>query len=494
MSISVAQFPASGSSASRLWPQQAVFACIVGMAVFGAVLWAPAVLRDADTLWHIAAGNWILAHRAVPGFDPFSFTALGHPWVAHEWLSEVLLALAYDAAGWNGLMVLTASAAGLSAGIVSWYLRQHLRIDHALALVVLTVSCGEPSLLARPHLIALPVLTLWTVMLVSARTRGTAPSLVMLPLMTLWANLHGGFLVGLVLAAALAAEAAFDPASRSGTSFRAWAIFILGAVVASCLTPQGLDGLLFPFRLMSMKSLGDIQEWKPTDMSNLSGVTGSVLVALYIGLTGKLVLPKYRVLLLAVLLFATMQHVRNAQLFGIVAPLLIVTASGSVRPAKTPEWLISLLVCLAAVVSLCFRVGYPLERADADSFASAALASVPDTVRARPVLNEYAFGGLLIFSGIQPFIDGRADLYGDEGMQRYLSIVRGKADVLEAVLCQYNIGWTMFPPASVVPEFMDREPGWRRIYTDKLAIIHMRVSDDAGPGCRAEPTAQSGSD
>jgi hypothetical protein len=475
-------------------PQEAAFACIVGMAVFAAVLWAPAVLRDADTLWHIAAGNWIIAHHAVPGFDPFSFTALGHPWVAHEWLSEVLLATAYDTAGWNGLMVLTAAAAGLSAGTVSWYLRQHLRIDHALTLVLLTVSCGEPSLLARPHLIALPVLTLWTVMLVSARARGTPPSLVMLPLMALWANLHGGFLVGLVLAAALAAEAAFDPVGRSGASMRAWVIFILGAVAASCLTPQGVDGLLFPFRLLSMKSLGDIQEWKPTDMSYLSGVTGSVLVALYVGLTGKLILPKYRVLLLALLLFSAMQHVRNVQLFGIVAPLLIVTASRPMRRAKTPEAPISLIAAAVAVVSLGFRVSFPLERLDVDSFASAALASVPDTLRARPVLNEYAFGGLLIFSGIQPFIDGRADLYGDVGMERYLSIVHGKADVLEAVLCQYNIGWTMFPPASVVPAFMDREPGWRRIYTDKLAIIHMRVSDDAGPGCRAEPTALSSAD
>jgi hypothetical protein len=485
MSLSLAGFPSSLTcTLPRRISGEAAFASIFGMAVFASILWLPGILGDSDTLWHITTGDWILAHGSVPTIDTFSFTAAGRPWVAHEWLSEVILALAYRAAGWNGLMILTAAAAGATVGIVAFYTRRYTRIDIAVMLVLLTITCGTSSLLSRPHLIALPILALWTMLLVSARSRGVAPSLLILPLMTVWANLHGGFLVGLVLAGALAIEAAFDPACRPADSIRSWGIFVLGAVVAAVITPHGIDGLLFPFRLMSMKNLYAIQEWKPIDLSHLTGVTVSILVALYMGLTGRVQLPRFRVLLLTGLIFATMQHVRNAQVFGVMAPLLIADALGPTRPVATPEQVLGGIVALAAVISLCFRIGFPLERVDQDSYATAALASVPDDLRNKPVLNEYGFGGLMIFSGVKPFIDGRADLYGDQAMETYLSIVHAKGNVLDDVLCRYHIAWTMFAPDNVVPALMDRTPGWHRLYSDKVAVIHVRDADASKATCQ----------
>jgi hypothetical protein len=111
-----------------------------------------------------------------------------------------------------------------------------------------------------------------------------------------------------------------------------------------------------------------------------------------------------------------------------------------------------------------------LERTDQNSYATAALASVPDDLRNKPVLNEYGFGGLMIFSGVKPFIDGRADLYGDGAIETYLSIVHAKGDVLDDVLCRYHVAWTMFTPDTVVPALMDRTPGWHRLYSDKVAV------------------------
>ena len=42
-------------------------------------LFAPQILNDGDTYMHIAAGNWIVQHRAVPSVDPFSYTFAGAP-------------------------------------------------------------------------------------------------------------------------------------------------------------------------------------------------------------------------------------------------------------------------------------------------------------------------------------------------------------------------------------------------------------------------------
>ena len=47
------------------------------------------LLNDPDTYWHIVVGQWILAH-GFPHADPFSFTFAGKPWIAKEWLSQLL--------------------------------------------------------------------------------------------------------------------------------------------------------------------------------------------------------------------------------------------------------------------------------------------------------------------------------------------------------------------------------------------------------------------
>src|SRR5205807_615320 len=51
---------------------------------------------------------------------------------------------------------------------------------------------------------------------------------------------------------------------------------------------------------------------------------------------------------------------------------------------------------------------------------TAALAALAAHHVEGPVLNDYAFGGYLIFSGIAPFIDGREELYGDAFIKRYV--------------------------------------------------------------------------
>lgn len=60
------------------------FPLLVALLAYAIVLFTPAVLNDADTYWHVASGDWILDHRAVPLSDPFSFTVPGRTWVAHE--------------------------------------------------------------------------------------------------------------------------------------------------------------------------------------------------------------------------------------------------------------------------------------------------------------------------------------------------------------------------------------------------------------------------
>ena len=163
MSITLAG--AAPGVATRIDPAPVVAGCVM----FALVLFLPQVLNDGDTLWQIRTGEWILDHRAIPSADPFSFTAGNTPWFAHEWLAEVLMALAHRMGGMRGIMVLTAAASGLTAAVLLHHLRRFLPGIYAVLGLVLALSNAAPSLLARPHVLAWPCLALWCGGLVAAR-------------------------------------------------------------------------------------------------------------------------------------------------------------------------------------------------------------------------------------------------------------------------------------------------------------------------------------
>ena len=68
-----------------------------------------------------------------------------------------------------------------------------------------------------------------------------------------------------------------------------------------------------------------------------------------------------------------------------------------------------------------------------------AVAHVPPQLMSQPVFNEYAFGGYLIFKGVKPYVDGRADMYGDAFVQEYLAIAGGAQPDVDKAFKRWNI-------------------------------------------------------
>lgn len=455
---------------------------IVGTVIFGLLLFAPQMLHDGDTLWQIATGNWILLHHSIPSGDPFSYTVMGRPWVAHEWLAEVILALAFRAAKWQGVITLTAACIGLSFTLVARHLYRFLSPLAATMGLFVAAVLVAPSMLARPHVLALPIMVAWCSGVILARAENRSPNWMLLPLMTLWANLHGSFVVGLALLFPLAFEALLDSSIDKGKMLRAWLGFIAAAIGAAMITPAPLTDMMFPFRLASMHQLASIGEWQPVNFSNLQPLEIALLGAVAIGLSGRVRVPPVRLVLLLLLFHGSLQHARHGYLLGILGALLLAeplsrTFSGDLLPepkgrlARSP----APVICMAATVWLVgARFAWPLDPTLSGLDPVAAMAHVPEDIRNQPVLNDYSFGGYLIFRGIRPFIDSRADLYGDAFLGRYAAVIRPDPVVLERVLTDYHVTWTIFAPNNPVVGLLDRESGWRRIYADSTAVVHAR--------------------
>src|SRR6266568_5621497 len=73
-----------------------------------------------------------------------------------------------------------------------------------------------------------------------------------------------------------------------------------------------------------------------------------------------------------------------------------------------------------------------------------------------PVLNDYDFGGYLIFRGIKTFVDGRQILFGREFVQKVFNASTwGGANKLEALADEYKASWTLLRPNTLPPLFLD---------------------------------------
>ncbi|UUZ70737.1 hypothetical protein LP415_14845 [Polaromonas sp. P1(28)-8] len=319
---------------------------IVGMLVYlFLVVRGKMLLEDGDTYLHIAAGHWILQHRAIPAHDPFSHTMPGTPWTAHEWLSEIILATVHDMSGWTGVVAVTALAFASALVLLTRALLRSLEPVYALMFAAFAFAMTVNHLLARPHVLAMPLMIIWTIGLVRASESDRAPRLWLLPVMTLWANLHGGFTLGLALACVFALEAVL--ASRRTQCFasttRSWAFFIALAVASSLITPHGTQGILFTWQILfkSSYALEFISEWQSPNFQKFQLLEIWLLSGLALVMHKGFKLPPIRLLLLLGLLHLALKHARNVELLGLVAPLFLrlpLRRSGARRSGPSRTW------------------------------------------------------------------------------------------------------------------------------------------------------------
>ena len=446
------------------------------------------VFGDGDVSWHIAAGRWIMEHGRIPTTDPFSHSMPGHSWVAHEWLPEIAYAFAFNQASFAGVAAVVALALMALAGITFAWLRPRAGPIALLGAFASLYLVLQPFYLARPHVIAWVFLAGWTASLLSARSKDRLPSWWLLPLMLVWANVHASFLIGFIVAGAIGLDDCIQHRWKPERVMR-WVAFGVAGLLVTLINPSGFHGLIYPFSVSGMSSLPAITEWGAST-PQFSPYFYIVLLAM----TGALLLkrPTFRVgelLLLLLTLGMAFMHLRHQAMFIIIA-VLIVTPKLSNRTAEDGRplfhsakdrrvWLAGAALLAAGILSL--RVIVPLTPKETYSNPRRLLAHVPAEMRGKPVFNEYSLGGPLILAGIKPFIDGRSDMYGDAFTQNYLKIVGGDRKAFADAVRRYGIRWTILQKGDPLAKMLDSSPGWRRVYSDSVGVIHVQRNAPRAP-------------
>jgi hypothetical protein len=323
-------------------------------------------------------------------------------------------------------------------------------------------------MLARPHVLAWPMIALWTVLLAKASESGRPPPLWTALLLTIWVNLHGSFPIAALIGAALAFDALMVAKWKT---LREWLIFGGACLVAICLNANGLAGILQPFHIATLKTLNLIAEWLPSTPSYTPNFYGVFLAVLGVLLWNGTRVPLGRLALLLAMLCLAFIQVRHQGWFAIVAAVLLPPLLGT---KAEPSGRLAPLALLAAPL-LLIRALWPLTPPETDANPRHLLAAIPPELRAQPVFNEYTLGGPLILAGIRPYIDGRSELYGDDFMNDYFAIADGDMAKFDGAVQHYNIRWSILPnERKRLIAGIDKSGQWQRIYADKVGMIFVR--------------------
>ncbi len=439
------------------------------------------LLTDADTYWQIAVGQWILDHGSMPRVDIYSFSKLGEAWISSSWLAQVVYAVSYNLAGWSGPVVVAAGAISATFALLAHYLERRIPSTYAVLVALAAMVLSMPHFLARPHVLAMPLMVAWAHALMTASERRQPPSFWLLPLIALWANLHGGFVFALVLAGGFAVDALWnaEPPLRKPLALR-WIAFGVAALAACCVTPYGWESILASRKILDLgELLRLLTEWTPPNFSKLSPFELTILALiagmLYFGI--KLSPP--RIALLLGLLHMALSHGRNVEVFALLLPIVVLTPVShhfALHPSPPRRMTSVAAAMLAVVLGVATSVwAAHWTYSPPNSLSPAAAVEAVKAHGVRRVLNDRAFGGYLIWRQTPVFIDGRAELYGEQFTMAYYNAVELK-DVGQFVglLKDYDIDALLLQPDMPAARLLEHLGGWRLVHADDTAVLYVR--------------------
>lgn len=438
-------------------------------------------LQDADTYWQTAIGQWIIDHRTWPTVDIYSFTRPGAPWISSSWLAQVLFAASYSAIGWAGPVILAGLGTASAFALLAYALCRRFAATHAVIVAMAAAVLSAHHFLARPHVLAMPVMVAWVYGLANASDERRAPSFWLLPLIALWANLHGGFVLGLALIAPFALDAVWNAGASKRVSlvFR-WGAFGVCALATSCLTPYGWNSLLAARQILDLGgALALIPEWQPADFSSLGPFEICLLAALGAALWRGVVLSPPRILLVLGLLHMALSHNRNIEVLALLAPLVLAKPlsvrfgrGDGAQASHGMAAIVAVILATSAVTGAfaAYHAFTPMAR-----WTPVAAVNVLKERKAARIFHNAGFGGYLITQGMPVFIDGRGELYGEDFVVKTLNaLALTNVDTFLGLLDTWKIDATLLTPATPAAGLLDKLDGWQRVYADDTAVVHVR--------------------
>nr|AUN36030.1 hypothetical protein [uncultured bacterium] len=445
---------------------------------------------DPDLWWHLKAGQQIIDTRSIPHTDDYSFTKQGSEWVAHEWLSEVIMQAIYRVSGLTGLVTIFS----LIIVIALWltYLRCEGRPYAASIAVLLAAAASFPLFGVRPQMLTLLLASIYIALLEQLDTRRIWW---LVPLMLLWVNLHAGFALGLALIGLYVVRAVLD---GEWNQVRPLVIVLIVCTAVVPLNPNGFRMFSYPYETLTSPSMAAfIQEWASPDFHKATYLPLAILLlSTFAAMALSPTRPRLgEIFLVLITALGALRSVRHIPIFSLfAAPVLAkhmwaiardrgwdkLLTGAEVRPTGL-KLLINIILLLAPMALAVTRVwDFASHQRYYESIRNpvAAVEFLKSQRLPGPIYNRYGWGGYLIYQlypEYRVYIDGRADVYGDAFFTEAMQVYDGVGD-WKAPFDRYGIQTVIIDTNVALSTLLRSDNEWSKVFEDDQAVIFTRSS------------------
>jgi hypothetical protein len=467
----------------------------VAIVLLGLFAMAMRPITDPDVWWHLKTGELIATTHHVPQTDPFSYTRAGQPWVNHEWLSDWMIFSAYKRFGFPGLDGVFAVL--ITAGLFLAFLRSPGRPFIAGLFTIFGAVSSAPSWGVRPQMLSLLLASAFLWILQRAE-RSLQIAWWMVPLMLLWVNLHAGYVLGILLIVVVVAGKILDAVlGRDSWKRIAPTVRTLGMVGAACcavvpLNPNGTKLYWYPFvTLRSNTMQAYIAEWFSPNFHEAKFAPFLLMLIatlVFLAISPRRIRTSHLLLLLTTSWMA-LHAARHIPIFSLIAiPILSELAAPIFASRSLPQGtrqfspgFLKYAVLAAFLVFTVVRVRTVVKSlavTEHGNFPADAVGFLTEHPLPGPLLNHYNWGGYLIwklYPEYRVFIDGRADLYGDNFMDRFADLYYVRKSDWYVTFETYGIRTVMMPPGAPLVEALRFKKEWKQRYADSQVVLLART-------------------
>lgn len=463
------------------------------------------LVTDPDIWWHLRTGQWILTHGAIPQTDPFSSLGDNVSWVAYSWLFAVILYGFYQAWGLLGIVIYTLALTLLISLALLWL--THQRAQHVSTSIGLTAAgmlACVPLWMPRSWLFTILFFLLELILLDSARQTGKRSRLYWLPLLfAVWANLHIQFIYGLLPLVLWLCEPWLEQCCQRPFAYQnlrprfargSWGV-VFACVGATLLTPY--HWRLYQTLLEIVRQKGMYQYIEELQSLSFRDPSHWIVLALVLGAVfalgwqrGGKPLPVLLLLVGALLAFRAQ---REVWVVVIAAVWLLATARTATASQVQPTPLLLSVFQVPVILALSGLLLWAmiqrhqisatsLQQKLARSYPVAAAQFVAERNYPGPLYNHFNWGGFLMWNlpHLRVAMDGRANFYGDQRIQRSIATWNGTAKWAEdpqLANARLVIADVTMPLASLLA----CDSRFERVYRDEVAAVFIARAPAAPP-------------
>ena len=477
---------------------------IVFIAVFMAVIGlGPRLMNvDGDLGRHLTLGNHILDSRTIPKNDIFSFTKYGDSLTPHEWLADVLFALAYRIANLDGVVWITALVIATAVWLVYYYSFKVGKMS-LLAVIGAVLGAAASSLhwLTRPHIFTILFTIIWTIELDRMRL-GEKKSWYTLPIiMFIWVNLHGAFFAGLLIWFCYFIGLLLE----RGTSWSEVKPYLWVGITSSLITlinPAGIGIWKTGFGFLGNQYLvGHTAEYLAPNFQDSSTWPFLVIVlgSLAVFAFSKKRLPIPHIFIIGGWSLLALYSARNIPLYVAASiPFICSAAAGllldnnKIGPIRRfinfqdrlqrieKEFKSGLWAFLVVILTAFMLIGGTNLDFDQNGnefstevFPVDAVNWMEDNPPDGNGFNYFPWGGYLLYR-LWPenlvFIDGQTDFYGEELTREYEKVIT-LGEEWRSIIDEYQISWVLMPVDSILINELRESDAWEIVFEDTTSAL-----------------------